>query len=35
MFGTFFLDQIVNADVILVNKTDLAGERAHRGGRWR
>lgn len=26
MFGTFFRDQIVNADVILVNKTDLAGE---------
>ncbi len=25
MFGTFFRDQIVNADVILVNKTDLAG----------
>lgn len=30
MFGTFFLDQIVNADVILVNKTDLAGEEANR-----
>lgn len=27
-FGTFFLDQIVNADVILVNKCDLAGEAA-------
>jgi G3E family GTPase len=26
MFGNFFLDQVVNADVILVNKTDLAGE---------
>lgn len=26
MFGTFFRDQIVNADVILVNKIDLAGE---------
>ncbi|MHB8836307.1 MAG: GTP-binding protein, partial [Candidatus Methylomirabilia bacterium] len=26
MFGTFFRDQIVNADVILVNKADLAGE---------
>ena len=26
MFGTFFRDQIVNADLILVNKTDLAGE---------
>jgi G3E family GTPase len=26
MFGSFFLDQVVNADVILVNKTDLAGE---------
>ena len=25
MFGTFFRDQIVNADVILVNKIDLAG----------
>jgi len=25
MFGTFFRDQIVNADVILVNKVDLAG----------
>jgi G3E family GTPase len=25
-YGTFFLDQIVNADVVLVNKTDLAGE---------
>jgi G3E family GTPase len=25
-YGTFFLDQIVNADVILVNKADLAGE---------
>jgi G3E family GTPase len=25
MFGTFFRDQIVNADVILVNKADLAG----------
>lgn len=28
MFGTFFRDQIVNADVILVNKTDLAGPDA-------
>ena len=27
MFGTFFRDQIVNADVILVNKIDLAGEK--------
>jgi G3E family GTPase len=26
MYGTFFLDQIVNADVVLVNKADLAGE---------
>jgi hypothetical protein len=26
MFGAFFRDQIVNADVILVNKIDLAGE---------
>jgi G3E family GTPase len=25
IFGTFFRDQIVNADAILVNKTDLAG----------
>lgn len=25
-YGTFFLDQIVNADVILVNKADLCGE---------
>lgn len=30
MFGTFFRDQIVNADVILVNKTDLAGEEIAR-----
>lgn len=30
MFGAFFVDQIVNADVILVNKTDLAGEEATR-----
>jgi len=30
MFGTFFRDQIVNADVILVNKTDLAGEELTR-----
>jgi G3E family GTPase len=30
MYGTFFLDQIVNADVILVNKTDLAGEQQTR-----
>ena len=30
MFGTFFRDQIVNADVILVNKTDLAGEETTR-----
>ncbi|HEY6000873.1 MAG TPA: GTP-binding protein [bacterium] len=30
MYGTFFLDQVVNADVILVNKTDLAGEEATR-----
>lgn len=30
MFGTFFVDQIVNADVILVNKADLAGEEATR-----
>jgi G3E family GTPase len=30
MFGTFFVDQIVNADVILVNKTDLAGDEAVR-----
>jgi G3E family GTPase len=30
MFGTFFVDQIVNADVILVNKTDLAGEEETR-----
>jgi G3E family GTPase len=26
MYGSFFEDQIVNSDVILVNKTDLAGE---------
>ena len=26
MFGSFFLDQIVNADMLLVNKADLAGE---------
>ena len=31
MFGTFFRDQIVNADVILVNKIDLAGEETSRG----
>ncbi len=30
MFGTFFRDQIVNADVILVNKIDLAGEQTTR-----
>jgi G3E family GTPase len=30
MFGTFFRDQIVNADVILVNKTDLAGAQTTR-----
>jgi G3E family GTPase len=30
LYGAFFLDQIVNADVILVNKTDLAGEAATR-----
>lgn len=30
MFGTFFRDQIVNADVILVNKIDLAGEATTR-----
>jgi len=30
MFGAFFVDQIVNADVILVNKTDLAGDEATR-----
>jgi len=29
-FGTFFRDQIVNADVILVNKIDLAGEETTR-----
>jgi G3E family GTPase len=28
MFGTFFRDQILNAGVILVNKTDLAGDAA-------
>jgi G3E family GTPase len=27
MYGSFFEDQIVNADVCLVNKTDLAGEQ--------
>ena len=26
MYGSFFEDQVVNSDVILVNKTDLAGE---------
>ena len=30
MFGTFFRDQIVNADVILVNKIDLAGAETAR-----
>jgi G3E family GTPase len=30
VFGTFFRDQIVNADVILVNKIDLAGEETTR-----
>ena len=35
MFGTFFRDQIVNADVILVNKIDLAGAGDSPGGRWR
>jgi len=30
LFGTFFLDQIVNADAILVNKSDLAGEELTR-----
>jgi G3E family GTPase len=30
LFGAFFLDQIVNADVILVNKADLAGEQLAR-----
>ena len=28
MYGSFFEDQIANSDVILVNKTDLAGEAA-------
>lgn len=28
MYGSFFEDQIVNSDVILVNKTDLAAESA-------
>jgi G3E family GTPase len=28
MYGTFFQDQIVNADIILVNKADIAGETA-------
>ena len=28
MYGSFFRDQIENSDVILVNKTDLAGEAA-------
>jgi G3E family GTPase len=28
MYGSFFEDQIVNSDIILVNKTDLAGEPA-------
>jgi G3E family GTPase len=28
MYGSFFQDQIENSDVILVNKTDLAGEAA-------
>ena len=28
MYGSFFQDQIVNSDVILVNKTDLADESA-------
>jgi len=30
MFGTFFRDQIVNADMILVNKIDLAGPETSR-----
>jgi G3E family GTPase len=30
MYGTFFRDQIVNADVILVNKIDLAGTETAR-----
>ncbi len=30
MYGSFFEDQIVNSDVILVNKTDLAAENAIR-----
>ena len=30
MYGAFFLDQVVNADLILVNKTDLVGEAAAR-----
>jgi G3E family GTPase len=28
MYGSFFEDQVVNSDVVLVNKTDLAGEIA-------
>lgn len=28
MFGSFFLDQILNSDIILVNKADLADEAA-------
>jgi G3E family GTPase len=28
LYGAFFLDQVVNADVILVNKIDLSGEAA-------
>ncbi len=28
MYGSFFEDQIANSDVVLVNKTDLAGEAA-------
>jgi len=26
MYGSFFKDQVLNADIILVNKTDIAGE---------
>jgi G3E family GTPase len=28
IYGAFFLDQILNADVVLVNKADLAGDQA-------
>src|SRR5512143_3869521 len=31
MYGSFFEDQLVRSDVVLVNKTDLAGEENIRG----